>query len=286
MSNSNADIKSLGIIAGGGTLPEKLLLACDDKGIEPFIIGFEGQTEPALVKGRNHLWARLGAVGQVIKSLKAHNIRDVVMIGSIRRPSWGELVPDSKGAQILARIGLKSLGDSDLLSLIRGVLEEEGFYVHGVHKFADDLLSPEGVIGKHKPRKGDWADITRGAEISQNLGALDVGQSVLVQEGLVLGVEALEGTDELIRRCRHLKRKGRGGVLVKTCKPQQDKDLDLPTIGPETVRIAAECGLAGIAVHAGHSLLLERRRVAEIADKHKMFVIGINPANPANPEGK
>lgn len=269
-----SDIQRLGIIAGSGALPARLLAACDEKGIRPFIVGFEGQTDPALVKDRDHLWTRLGAAGKVMKTLKDHDVRDLVLIGSMRRPSLSEMMPDLRTLDFYRRLGLRALGDSDFLSALRGLLEQEGFTLHGIHKFAGDLLAAEGALGRYEPTEGDWIDIKRGLEVSRVLGEIDAGQSVIVQEGFVLGVEAAEGTDELIRRCKSLKRKGRGGVLVKTCKPQQDRDLDLPTIGPETVRLAAETGLAGIVVHAGQSLIIDPEEVAQIADKHNMFVVG------------
>lgn len=266
----------LGIIAGGGDLPGRLLTACERKGIRPFVIGFEGHTDPATVDGREHIWIRLGASGQAIGALKSHGIRDIVLIGSVRRPSVSEILPDLKTIGLVAKIGFKAFGDNDLLASIRRVLEGEGFNIRGVHEFADDLLAKEGVLGKYKPKDDDWVDIERGREVLRALGLLDVGQSVIAQERMILGVEAAEGTDELIRRCAPLKRKGRGGVLVKLSKPQQDTDLDLPTIGPRTAELAAECGLAGIAIEAGRSLILDPERVAEIADKHRMFVVGLD----------
>lgn len=273
-------VKKLGILAGGGKLPGKLVQACESKGIEPFIVAFEGQTDPSLVQGHNYVWGRLGAAGQILDTLRAHDISDLVLIGSIRRPSLLEMKPDFKTLEFFTKIGLKALGDNDLLTTLRATLEEEGFTIHGVHHFATDLLAVEGAIGRHKPKKEDWIDIRRGLQISQELGALDVGQSVIVQEGIVLGVEAAEGTDALITRCKHLKRKGRKGVLVKTCKPQQDRSLDLPTIGPETVRCAVQADLAGIVVHAGHSLILDLEDVAQIANEHKLFVWGVELAKP------
>jgi hypothetical protein len=110
------------------------------------------------------------------------------------------------------------------------------------------------------------------------MGSLDIGQAVIVQEGIVLGVEAVEGTDELINRCAGLKRQGRGGVLVKTSKPRQDENFDLPTIGPNTVSLCAEAGLAGIAVQAHYSLLIDPQEIADIANKRGMFVMGIDLA--------
>ncbi len=269
------EIRTLGVIAGGGTLPEKLLHACDRKKIEPFVVGFEGQTDPALVEGRRHLWTRLGAAGQIIHTLKAHQIRDLVLIGSMHRPSISELRPDLRTAQFFAKLGIRALGDDGILGAIRKELEHEGFTIHGVQDFADDLLAGLGPVGKCRPGKAEQVDIQRGIEVSQALGGLDVGQSVIVQEGLVLAIEAIEGTDAMIRRCADLKRKGRGGVLVKTCKPQQDRNLDLPTIGPETVRLCAKAGLSGIAVQAGNSLILEPQIVSELADQKKIFVVGV-----------
>jgi DUF1009 family protein len=278
-------IKTLGIIAGGGALPARLVHACKQRDIEMFLVGFEGQTDPALCEGHNYLMTRIGAAGQIIKTLKAHHIKDLVLIGSIRRPSLVELKPDLRTAEFFARLGLRSLGDNDLLRALREELENEGFTIHGVQEFAEDLLAGEGIIGRYKPKKADQVDIDRGIELSQMLGAYDVGQSVIVQEGIVLGVEAAEGTDSLIRRCSALKRKGRGGVLVKTCKPQQDHDLDLPTIGPQTVLNCAEAGLAGIVIESGHSLILDCQKVVELANKNKMFIVGIK-VNSKDGSGK
>lgn len=273
-SRLSAPSGTMGVIAGGGALPLRLLKACDSAGQDVFVVGFEGQTDPEILEGRNFMLTRLGAAGQIIDALRNHNVRDLVLIGSIRRPSLAELKPDWRTAQFFASIAFKALGDDGLLRALRAELEAEGFAVRGVHEFITDLLAPEGPMGRHKPKSGDWADIERGLEASQQLGRLDIGQSVVVQEGLILGVEGAEGTDELIRRCAAYKREGRGPILVKTCKPQQDRDLDLPTIGPETVIACAEAGFSGIVVQAGGSLVIDHVSVGALADKYRLFVIG------------
>jgi UDP-2,3-diacylglucosamine hydrolase len=275
LKKKSHEIKRLGIIAGGGALPGKLVQACETAGIKVFIIAFEGQTDEAILDGQKYMLTRLGAAGQIINTLKSHNIHDLVLIGSIRRPSLSELKPDMRTAQFFTKLGLRALGDNGILHALHHELEDEGFIVYGVQHFVADLIATEGPVGSYKPGKEQLADIERGIEACRKLGAMDIGQSVIVQQGIVLGVEAAEGTDELIRRCKDLHRKGRGGVLVKTCKPQQDKDLDLPTIGPETVRLCADAGLTGIAIHAGNSLLLQPQEVAELANRHKMFVVGV-----------
>ncbi len=274
-SLSLKNIKSLGIIAGGGSLPERLLHSCDRRGIEVFIIGLEGQTDRNLMAGRKHLWTRMGAAGQIMQTLKAHQIRDVVMIGSVSRPSFAELKPDWKTAAFLMKLGIKALGDDGLLSAIRGLLEKEGFTVHSVQDFAEDLLAPVGAVGKYSPEESDQEDIKRGLEVARAIGALDVGQAVVIQEGLVLGMEAIEGTDALINRCGEIKRGGRGPILVKLCKPQQDTSLDMPTIGPMTVEHAAFRGFRGIIFQAGKTLLIDPQEVAQNADAAKMFVYGV-----------
>lgn len=272
------NLETLGIIAGGGVLPERLLHACDKRGIEPFVIGFEGQTNHDLMIGRKYLWTRLGAAGQIIQTLHAHEIKDIVLIGSIARPGFSELKPDWKTASFLMKIGSRALGDDGLLSAIRSELEREGFTVHGVQEFAQDLLAPAGAVGKYKPRKEDESDIARGLEVAAALGALDVGQAVVVQNGVVLGVEGIEGTDALITRCGSLKRGGKGPILVKLIKPGQDMNLDMPTIGPNTIAKAAENGFRGILFQAETTLLIDPQAVAEKADQAKIFVYGMEKA--------
>lgn len=270
------DIKKLGIIAGGGDIPRALAECCEERGVDVFIVAFEGQTDADTTDGFEHIWTRLGAAGQIIKSFKNHDIHDIVMIGSIRRPSLAELKPDLKGAEIFARIGLQSLGDNDILSALKKEFSNMGISIHGAHHFLEDLLCKKGAIGDLSYKKNHIGTIKRGVIASQGVGRLDIGQSVIVQQNLVIGVEGIEGTDELIKRCKGYLRKGEGGVLVKTCKPNQDKMLDLPTIGPETVLLAAQNGLAGIIIEAHRSLIVNSERVAQLANKYKLFVVGID----------
>jgi len=120
-------------------------------------------------------------------------------------------------------------------------------------------------------------DIARGAEILNDMAALDIGQAIIVQEGLVLGVEAIEGTNALIERCGALKRKGRKGVLVKLCKAQQDTSLDLPTIGVKTIQAIHQSGFGGVAVHAGKSLMSDKEALVSLANAHNLYIVGIDP---------
>ena len=176
-----------------------------------------------------------------------------------------------------AKIGLKALGDDGILRALVKEIEAEKMKVIGIHEVMPQLLVQEGCLTKAKPDKQALSDIARGTEVALCLGELDVGQSVVVQQGLVLGMEGIEGTDELIKRSGNYRRKGDGGVLVKLRKPNQDMRIDLPTIGVKTIENAHESGLRGVAVHAGNALIVDEKEVIKLANKYKMFVIGINP---------
>ena len=272
-------LPTLGIIAGGGELPRVLIQACQDAGRPYFVLALQDTAEQqtADIAGENHAWIRLGAIGKALELLHKNDVTELVMAGRVTRPKISAIRPDLKGAKLLARISAQLLtGDNQLLSSIIEFLEEEGFRVTGAEEVVRDLLTPEGMIGTIYPDKAAQADIEIGARIARAIGALDIGQAVIIQDGLTLGVEALEGTDGLISRCAPLKREEKGGVLVKVKKPQQEKRVDLPTIGVSTIERLAECGFAGVAVEAGASLILNRREVARRADALGLFVIGFS----------
>jgi hypothetical protein len=186
--------------------------------------------------------------------------------------------PDWRAAKFFAKVGYRMLGDDGLFSAIAKELEIEGFRVVGAHELLDTASAPEGPLGRLAPDADADADIARGIAIARAVGALDIGQAVVVQQGLVLGVEAIEGTDALLRRCAGLRRDGPGGVLVKVEKPGQESRIDRPTVGPQTVRLAAEAGLRGIAVEAGATLLVDRDEVIRAADAAGLFVVGVRAA--------
>lgn len=280
--NKSMDIQRLGVIAGGGDLPLRLLAACDQNNIEVFVVGFEGQTDKAVYEGRAYLNSRIGQAGTIINTLKTHGIRDLVMIGAIKRPALMELRPDLRTARFFTRVSLRALGDDGLLKALKDELEREGFRIRGVQEFANDLLSSAGPVGRLKPARHDWPDIRRGIKVLRSLGQEDIGQSIIIQDGVTLGIEAAEGTDELIRRCAAYRRKGNSGVLVKLAKPGQDESLDLPTIGPETVKLCAESGLVGIAIEAERSLIVDQEYVAQLANQHKIFVVAMDPEEVMN----
>jgi len=268
----------LGIIAGGGEFPGLVIAACRAEGRPFHVLALAGHADPQFIGDAPTDWIRLGEMGTGFKYLHDQGVTEVVMIGPVRRPSLRELAPDLRTARFFAKVGLKALGDDGVLRAIVRELEEEGFGVIGVDDVLADCLAPQGRIGGPETDDQAEADIARGITVAQGLGALDVGQAVVVQQGIVLGVEAAEGTDRLIRRCADLRREGPGGVLVKLKKPGQDRRVDLPTIGLDTLREAAAAGLRGIAIEAGGTLVLGRKALAVEADRQGLFVVGIAPS--------
>jgi DUF1009 family protein len=268
----------VGILAGGGPLPGRVAAAAAAAGRKVFVVGLEGFAEPAVIAPYPHATARLGAAGRILSLLRAQSCRDVVLIGPVRRPSLLDLRPDTEGTRLLARIGRAAFGGDDgLLAAVHRVLGEEGFRVVGAHEIITEAVGGTGRLGRVAADAAARADIERGRVVVRALGAADVGQACVVQQGIVLAVEAAEGTDAMLRRCALLARPGLGGVLVKMVKPGQDRRTDLPTIGPATVRLAAEAGLRGIAYEAGGTLLAERDAAIAAADSAGLFLLGIEP---------
>ncbi len=246
-------------------------------GYRVFIVGFADFAEPSVIAGWPHEVIRLAAAGQILAALRRERCRELVLIGPVRRPSLRDLRPDAEGTRILARIG-RSLfgGDDGLLGALVRVLGEEGFTVRGAHEFLADGVAVSGSMGRVTPDGLALSDIARGAAVVRTLGALDIGQGCVVQDNLVLAVEALEGTDRMLERASALRQPGPGGVLVKLVKPGQERRADLPTIGPLTVEHAAAAGLRGIAVEAGYTLLTDRAGCIATADRTGLFLVGID----------
>ena len=267
----------LGILAGGGPFPGQVAAAARAAGRPVFIVGFEDFADQAVIGAYPHAYARLGAAGRILSLLREHAVRDLVLVGPVKRPSLLDLRPDFEGTKILARIGRAAWsGDDGLLAALVRVLAEEGFSVLGAHEILTASVAPKGTLGAVAPDAQALADIARGAQIVRALGVLDVGQGCVVQQGFVLAVEAAEGTDRMLARVGELAVQGQGGVLVKLTKPGQERRADMPTIGPRTITAAAAAGLRGVACEAGGTLLTDRDACIAEADRLGLFLYGID----------
>jgi len=266
----------LGILAGSGDLPRRIIRACRDEGRDFFVIAFKSQTDAETVVGIPHAWVRLGAGGKSLEHLRREGVEELVFAGGIRRPSLSQTWPDIWSVRFFCRTGAAALGDDGLLSAIVRELGKVGFGVIGPESLLPDLLAAEGVWGRHEPDDQALTDMQVGVKAALDLGARDMGQGVVARSGEVLAEEDAAGTDALLERCGGLGRAmGPGGVLVKVKKPGQEAKVDLPAIGAQTVRLAAKAGLRGIAVEAGGSLVIDKDAVVRAADEAGLFVIGI-----------
>ena len=276
----------IGIIAGGGCIPGQVAAAVVARKQQVFIVGLAGDADPEVLAPYPHAFARISAVGRILSLFRQHGCAELVLIGTVRRPSLLHLRPDRQGARVLARLGRAIFaGDDTLLSAVIGILGEEGFQVIGAHEVLADAVAPRGLLTRTAPDAQASSDIARGVAVARALGGVDVGQGCVVQHGLVLAVEAVEGTDAMLDRCAELARSGPGGVLVKLVKPGQERRADLPTIGVETVRRARAAGLRGIAFEAGGALLADPAACVAEADATGLFLLGLAPDSASMASG-
>jgi len=266
---------SLGIFAGSGELPLRMIEACQMRGRPVFVLAIAGACDPATIANAPHRWVRLGAAATAFRILREHGVEELALAGGVRRPSLWSLRPDWRALRFFLKIGLRALknwGDDALFRAIIAELEAEGFRVVGADTVLADLLAPLGPLGRCVPDAEAEADIALGLEAARTQGARDRGQAAIVRRGEVLGVEDAAGTDALIRVSGRA-----GGVLVKAAKPGQERRADLPAIGAGTVAAAAAAGLRGIAVEAGATLVLDRTALVAAADRAGIFVTGVKP---------
>jgi UDP-2,3-diacylglucosamine hydrolase len=277
------DDSPLAVICGGGTLPFAVAEAVTRRGRRVVLFAIRGWADPQRVAAYPHHWAAFGQFGWFCRVAHREGCREVVFIGSMVRPAIWHIRPDFKTLRLLPRVlRIFRGGDDHLLKGVAGIFEEHGFRLVGAHQIAPEILMPEGRLGREVPQASDHADITTGMALLDAISPFDVGQAVVVADGRVLATEAAEGTDHVLARVAELRRSGRialesrCGVLIKAAKRGQDRRFDLPSIGPRTVEGAARAGLTGIAVRAGSTIVAEAERVREIADRERLFVIGIS----------
>ena len=265
----------LGMIAGSGMMPVEIIKHCNDTGRDIFVVGIEPFAKEEELKEALHIFAKIGEAGKIINAMTKNEVREIVLAGGIKRPSFKELIPDWKGAKLMAKLAIRKMSDDNMFRAVIDEIESHGFKVVGIENVVPQMMFTEGVYGKVKPSSEDMDDIQRGITVAKALGAVDVGQAVVVQEGMVLAVEAIEGTDMMLSRAATVKKPGKPPVMIKTLKPGQDLRVDLPAIGLQTIEQLKKYGIKGIAVEAEGILLIERNKVVKMADELGIFIIGV-----------
>jgi len=271
---------TLGLVAGSGRLPGELAASARRAGWRVMAVALRELADPALAGQVDTLeWAHLGDFARMLDMLRAAGAADVALAGKVPKAFLWErrdaVRPDARALAALATLGDHK--DDSLLGMVVGVFEADGFRVRSQLELAPDLRAPAGVLGARRPSAEQERDIRFGWPVAKALGALDVGQSVVVQGGAVLALEAVEGTDAAIERGSRLADARRGVVVVKVAKPKQDPRFDVPTVGLDTLRTLAKGGGGALAVEAGATLVLEREALIAEADTQGIALVGVDP---------
>ncbi len=272
----------LGLIAGLGDLPVAVAENAVATGQGVYVLRLKGFEEPRLAAYPGAVIG-LGEIGKLFALLKDAGCKDVLFAGIVKRPNFKDLKLDLRGAALLPKVLAEAgKGDDALLRLLVKEVERQGFKVIGSDAAHAALLAPSGLVAGPAPSVTEMSDIARGAHVVAALGDLDIGQGCVVCEGLVLAVEAQEGTDAMLDRCAALPEPIRGtiaerrGVLVKRPKPAQERRIDMPTVGISTIEKVAAAGLAGLAIEAGGALMLGRTEMQAAAERLGVFIYGFD----------
>ncbi|PHS36368.1 MAG: UDP-2,3-diacylglucosamine pyrophosphatase [Robiginitomaculum sp.] len=267
----------IGLIAGGGALPHDVIRAAKHQGYDVFVAALRGFVEPEDFAVPADAFG-FGELRGLIKRFKQENCTHVTMVGTVSRPDFSTIKPGIRDLPLLAKIiSAATKGDDALLKFMVSLFEKEGFTILAPQDVLGSSLMETGVLGKIQPSSSQHKDIDKALHIAALIGAQDIGQGAVVHKGLVLAVEAQEGTDKMLERVANLPVEIRGGVLAKCLKPGQEERVDLPTIGIKTVELAAAAGLTGIVLVAGKAFVMERSNVRALADKYGIFVYGVKP---------
>ncbi|WP_292859541.1 LpxI family protein [Mesorhizobium sp.] len=273
----------VGIIAGGGSLPVEVAHGLAAHGYPPFVLLMEGEADRKQDLHRyEHDSLALEQIGSLVPTLKRYGITHLVLAGEIkRRPQLARIRPSLGLLAIIPSVIMAlARGDDGLLKVVTRGLEKRGIKVIGAHEVVPELAAGEGTLTATEPKQSDWRDIEAARQAAKAIGALDIGQAAIAIGGRTIALEGVEGTAGLLERTRELRGHGRlagksRGVLVKCAKPGQELRADLPSIGPQTVEAAHAAGLAGIAVEAGHSLILEGPATIARANQLGLFIVGL-----------
>ncbi|OIO02344.1 MAG: hypothetical protein AUJ49_06340 [Desulfovibrionaceae bacterium CG1_02_65_16] len=275
--NADSQRKVIGLIAGGRQFPVLVARGVKAAGHTLVVAGFTGHTNPEVYPMAD-VWRelKLGQLAKLLDYLKSNGVEQVVMAGTIHKPGVMDIRHfDARAVKIL--FTLKAKGDDAILRAVSGVLEEEGMELVPPQRYAEGLLTPGGVLTRRAPDEREWADLRHGARLARSLGQLDIGQCVVLREGIVAAVEALEGTDAAIER--GCKLGGPGCVAVKVLKPGQEERVDLPSVGQDTVRGLARGKGTALGVEAGRSLFFDMEATVEAADRVGVAIVGLTQAD-------
>ena len=281
---SASGLSPVAVICGGGAFPAAVADAISKQGRPVYLFLLQGFADPALAR-YPHEWTKLGSLAKFVGSSRKFGAKELVIIGSVVRPRLSQVGLDWKSVLLLPRLAKLFLGgDNNLLSGVAKIFEENGLILRGAHEVAPEILMPEGIATNIAPTSQELDDIEVGRGFLEAIDRFDVGQAVVITGKRVVAMEGAEGTAGMLERVAEMRSNGRlrlkerEGILVKLPKPSQDRRLDLPAIGIDTIMQAKHAGLAGIAVEAGGSLVLDAQKFIEAADAAGIFVKALPPS--------
>lgn len=260
-----------GLIAGQGDLPALIVTALKSQNRDYFILAVNGDAQPSLTEGDvPHQWIEIEEIARTLEIFREQEVTDIIMAGKLTRPPMKALKPPALAAKILKRVGAAIFkGDDALFKAIVSIFEEEGFNIIGADDVLQKLLTAKGILTKAQP--DNMADIELAAKTARDLGAKDIGQAAIILNGRVIAEEGSDGTDAMIKSTGIVK----GAVLAKMKKPEQERRVDLPAIGPSTIEAITVGEFAGVVLEAENSLILHPEKTIEMADNNGLFIIGI-----------
>lgn len=261
-------------IVGKGDLVDSVIAKAKAKNLDFIVAGIKGYSEFLFVNKHKHFWFYLGQVESLLQHLKEHQVNKVVLLGAIQRPSLFSLKLDALGRKIVAKY--VGAGDNSLLSLLVEEFKNYGFEIIGAHELDPSILAQEKLYVNSTNYKDYHKDIVDGFNFAKKISVFDIGQSLIYQQGMVIALEAVEGTKDMILRSKKLlKKEGPKGLLIKVKKMNQTTKVDLPTIGPKTVLQVKQVGLTGIVIEAGHTIILKEAETIALAKKNNIFILGM-----------
>lgn len=265
------DKEAIGIIAGGGQFPKLAAESAGKQGFRVVAVAHEGDTDPALADVTDKLvWVKLGQLGKIIGVFKKEGVKKALMAGSISKKNmFGKMMPDLKGISFISKMAI--LHDDGILRAVASEFEKEGIEIVSSTHYLPELIAPEGCLTKKRPDKAQREDIRLGWNVAKELGRLDVGQCVVIRNRTVLAIEAIDGTNETIKRGGSIA--GKDAVVIKVSKPEQDLRFDVPSAGLETLEVMAGVKASVLALEAGKTLLFDRQKMIEYADKAGISIV-------------
>ena len=265
-------MNNIGIIAGGGRLPLIIGETLINKKFNVIFFVIEEFYNDKSYKNFNIRIINLFSAKKIIKLLKSNNINNIIMAGNINRPSLTDLSFDYQTFKLAKDLLLKKTGDNDLLVSIKKFFIENGFCYFNWRDYCPELFANNDYLTTVKPTYMARQNLVKALSVFKIFGKLDIGQSIIIQNKIVIGLEAIEGTDILISRCKNLKKNGDKGILVKFSKYKQSKILDIPTIGQQTIKLLIKNDYEGVYLEKNNCIIIDKQKTIDLANNNNIFI--------------